>query len=113
MKIKVDEQELFELSETQKKVIRNDIPDEVFEDDMKRRLHYILMHKYERCLERLKAEWLPKLKERIEAIPTNEDSLAELIFTQSDYKSRTRRDAEEKVRIEEERTRKLAASQPK
>jgi hypothetical protein len=92
MKIKVDNEELFELNETQKKVIMNDILEEVFEEDMKRRLKYILMHKYERCLERLKAEWLPKIKDRVQSIPTNDDDVARLIFSQQDYESRSMRE---------------------
>ena len=95
MKVKVDDQELFELSETQKRVICNDIPDEIFEDDMKRRLEYILMHKYERCFERLKKEWKPKLKENgVLEIPLNEEAFAQLVFQQPNYKSRSAREAE-------------------
>lgn len=93
MKISVNDQELFTLSETQKKVIKNDIQADIFDDDMKRRLQYILMHKYERCLERLKKEWLPKLAERMPTVPTNDEQLAQLIFSQPDYKDRTQRDA--------------------
>lgn len=93
MKISVDDQELFRLSETQKKVIKNDIPEEIFDDDMKRRLQYILTHKYERCFERLKAEWEPKLRASgIAMIPTDPDSFAELIFSQPAYKNRSDRE---------------------
>jgi hypothetical protein len=93
MKISVNDKELFTLTETQKKVIKNDIHDEIFDEDMKRRLHYILTHKYERCLERLKKEWEPKLKERgIDMIPTNEERFAELVFSQEDYQNRSKRE---------------------
>jgi len=54
MKVSVDDQEIFRLSETQKKVIMNDIPSDIFDEDMKRRLHYILDHKYQECFKRLK-----------------------------------------------------------
>lgn len=94
MKISVDDQEIFRLSETQKKVIRNDIHDEIFEEDMRRRLHYILTHKYERCFERLKKEWEPRLKAKgIQIIPTNEDAFAELVFSQPDYMNRSERES--------------------
>lgn len=93
MKISVNDVELFRLSETQKKVIKNDIHEDLFDEDMKRRLQYILMHKYERCLERLKKEWEVRLKERAASIPTNDDALAELIFSQPEYKSRKQRDS--------------------
>lgn len=94
MKISVDDVKLFELSATQKKVIKNDIQEEVFDEDMKRRLQYILMHKYERCFERLKNEWLPKLKTRTTMIPTDDDALANMIFSQPDYKSRSQKEME-------------------
>ncbi len=92
MKISVDDKELFTLSETQKKVIKNDIHSDVFEEDMKRRLQYVLMHKYEQCFERLRKEWEPKLASRLSSVPTNPDTLAELIFSQPEYKNRSQRD---------------------
>ena len=97
MKISVDDQECFCLSETQKKVIKNDIHEDEFEIDMRRRLQYILTHKYERCMNRLKDEWEEKLTERYPSIPTDADALAELIFSQEDYKSRKEREPAEEV----------------
>lgn len=97
MKISVDDQELFRLSETQKKVIKNDIQEDIFDGDMKRRLHYVLTHKYEQCFDRLKNEWAPKLAQRMSSIPTNPDQLAELIFSQPDYKNRSARESESKL----------------
>ena len=70
----------------------NDIHKDVFPEDMKRRLQYILMHKYEQCYKRLKAEWEPKLKERgVAMFPSDEGAFAELIFSQPDYKGRKER----------------------
>lgn len=95
MKISVNDQHLFTLSETQKKVIKNDIQEEIFDEDMKRRLQYILMHKYERCFERLKKEWDPKLASKgVPSIPTNPDAYAELVFSQPEYKNRSARERE-------------------
>lgn len=97
MKISVDcpcPDKLFELNETQKLVIKNDIHDDVFEDDMKRRLEYILMHKYERCLDRLKKEWEPKLAASgAKSIPTDKDEFAQMVFAHPQYKSRKAREA--------------------
>lgn len=93
MKISVDDKELYTLTETQKKVMKNDIHDDIFDDDMKRRLQYILMHKYEQCFKRLKAEWEPKLAARGDQfIPTNPDDFAELVFNHSEYKNRSQRE---------------------
>ncbi len=93
MKISIDDKELFTLSEVQKNVIKNDIHEDIFEEDMKRRIQHILTHKYERCFERLKKEWEPKLKDRLSSIPTNNDELASLIFSQPDYKDRANRES--------------------
>ncbi len=95
MKISVDDLEIFTLSKVQKQVIMNDISEDIFEEDMCRRLEYTLIHKYEQCLSRLQKEWVPKLKEiGVESIPLNDESFAELIFSQPEYKSRKIRDLE-------------------
>lgn len=101
MKISVNEQELFTLSEVQKKVIQNDIPSEIFEDDMKRRLQWVLIDvKYQKCMERFRKEWEQKLKAKgVEMLPTNDDAFAQLVFSQPDYKNRSQRDIEEKERL--------------
>ncbi len=94
MKIYMDSEQILELKEIHQKVIQNDIPTDIFKADMKRRVQYILTHKYKRCLERLKKEWMPKLKERMDSIPSNDEDLAALILSQPDYKNRQTRDAE-------------------
>lgn len=97
MKISVNDAKLFELSDIQKKVIMYDIPDEIFYQDMCRRLEYILMHKYERCFERLKQDWEPILASRVEAVPTNKEAFAKIVFAQPDYKSRSTKEKESKL----------------
>ena len=93
MKISVNDQELFSLSDTQKKVIQNDIPSEIFDEDMKRRLQYILTHKYEECFKRLKSEWEPRLAASgAKSIPTDPDEFANLVFSQPSYKNRSQRE---------------------
>ncbi|NJL54151.1 hypothetical protein HC928_02545 [bacterium] len=94
MKISVDDQELYILTDLQKKIIQNDIPSEIFEEDMKRRLRWILLdEKVRKCAERLRKEWEPKLKERgVEMIPLNDEAFAEFVFQQPDYKNRSQRE---------------------
>ena len=110
MKISIDNKELFTLTETQKNVIKNDIHEDEFDADMARRLEYILMHKYERCFDRLKKEWDPKLS-HLESLPTNKDSYAQLVFAQPSYKSRKARELEakaiEEARVEKETLREI------
>jgi len=94
MKISVNDQECFCLSEIQKKVIQNDIPEEIFEEDMKRRLKWVLLdEKYRKCFERLKKEWEPKLVEAgYKSLPTDPDEFASLVFSHPAYKNRSKRD---------------------
>jgi hypothetical protein len=94
MKISVNDTEIFTLSETQKKVIQNDIHEDIFDQDMKRRLQYILIHKYERCFARLKAEWDIKLAQNgVDMIPTDPEKYSQLVFSQSNYMDRKSRDS--------------------
>ncbi len=98
MKISVNDIELFTLTDLQKQVIENDIPSEILERDLQRRLIYILMHKYERCFDRLKKEWEPKLVANgITSVPTDKDAFAQLVFDQPNYRDRSARDAESAV----------------
>jgi len=88
MKISVNDKPLFELDDIQKRVIQNDIHADEFEADMKRRLKWVLIHKYEQCFKRLKEEWDPKLGGRVESVPTDRHAYAQLVFSQPDYKDR-------------------------
>lgn len=95
MKVSVNDQEIFTLTELQKKVIKNDIHEDAFDEDMKRRLKWVLFdEKYERCFERLKKEWEPRLIAKGHAmLPTDKDAFAELVFSQPEYKNRSQREA--------------------
>ena len=93
MKIILDEFIIWELNDAMQNVIKNDIPSEIFFDDMARRLRWAIESKYDACFQRLKNEWDPKLANRgIETIPTNKDKYAELVFSQPDYKNRSQRE---------------------
>jgi len=93
MKISVDNKEVFALNDTKKKVMKHVLYEEIFVSDMERRVRYIIETKYKACMERLKAEWIPKLKEnKVSSVPLDDDALAELIFSQPGYKNRSQRD---------------------
>lgn len=94
MKISVNDKELFTLSDIQKQVIKHNIPAAIFDEDMNRRLQWVLIHKYEECFKALKAEWDPKLKaNNVTMVPTDPDAYAELVFAQPNYKDRAAREA--------------------
>lgn len=93
MKISVDDKELFTLSDTQKQVIKNDIPADMFDADMQRRLQWVLMHKYDQCFDRLKNEWDSKLiTNGVKMVPTDRDEYAQLVFSQPNYQDRAARE---------------------
>jgi hypothetical protein len=94
MKISIDGVPLFEMTDIQKKVIADEIAVADLDADLKRRLQWILMHKYDECFKKLKSTWEPLLAARgVASIPTNKDAFAQLVFSQSDYKDRAARDA--------------------
>lgn len=93
MQVHVDGKKVLELNNTKKKVIMNDIHEDIFQEDMERRVNWILTHKYEQCLKRLRTEWEPRLKAKgAQSIPTDDDAFAELVFSQQEYKSRKQRE---------------------
>jgi hypothetical protein len=95
MKISVNDQELFTLTEIQKSVLKDNVNSDEFDSDMKRRLEWVLMHKYEQCFKSFKEEWDPKLASLgVESVPTDPDAYAQLVFSQPTYKDRKARDLE-------------------
>ena len=96
MEIKVDDVSVFTLSTVQKNVLQDEISSVIFDDDMKRRLEWVLTHKYEQCYKKLRAKWEPILiADGAESLPTDPDAFATLVFAHDDYKDRATRDAEE------------------
>lgn len=95
MKVSVNDVELFTVSEAQEGVLKHFIPSEKLEEDLKRRLFWVLNHKYQKAFIQLKQEWDQKLLDNgVESIPTDKDAYAQLVFSQPNYKDRDARDAE-------------------
>lgn len=98
MKISVDNVDLFELSETQKSVIKDYVHEDIFEEDMKRRVQWVITHLYEQSFKKLKNEWDSKLASNgVSMIPTDPDAYATLVFSQNNYKSRKQRELDSKL----------------
>ena len=102
MKISVDDKLLFELSETQKKVIKNDISSDIFDADMKRRLEYVIMHRYDQGFARLKRDWEPVLSVRESTLPLEAEAFVALVKAQQDYKDKFDRDTPVEPKVIEE-----------
>lgn len=98
MKVKVDNQEIFELAEWEKDVIKNDIDAADFDADMKRRLEWVLKHKVEQCYIRFEKEWLEKLRAdpTVQSIPKSKEAFVALVKSRPDYKDRSAKNAEAK-----------------
>jgi len=108
MKISVDDKVLFELTETQKNVMKNVVSADIFEEDMKRRLQWVLTHAYEEWFKILKDEWDTKLPSLgVTSVPTDPEEYAQLVFAQPCYKCRKTRDLEAKA-VEEARLSSIA-----
>lgn len=100
MKIKVDEQEVFQLEEWEKKAIKHLIREEDFEEDMKRRLEWVLKHKAEQAYKSLQNEWLEKLQAdpSVSTIPADKAAFVEFVTSRPDYEDRSKRDKKEKAK---------------
>jgi hypothetical protein len=93
MKISVNDVELFTLTDVQKKVIMDYVPESIFEDDMKRRLNWVLMHLYDQAFIHFKQRNEPLLlANNVDSVPTDPDKFAELVFSQPGYQDRETRD---------------------
>jgi hypothetical protein len=98
MKVSVNDVELYTINETQFNVLKNYIPATIIDEDLKRRLFWILNHLYDQAFIALKKEWEQKLADRgVQSIPTDKDAFAQLVFSQADYRSRSQRDLETNV----------------
>lgn len=95
MKISVNDIELYTISETRKQVLKHFIPSALLDEDIKRRVFWVMDHKYQQAFSKMKAEWDPKLVANgVESIPTDKDAYAQLVFSQANYKDRDAVDAE-------------------
>ena len=96
MKIQYGGQDVLDISDNKKKVMCHYLMASDFDADMKRRLQWVVNHKYEQCLKRFRAEWEAKLKaEGAESIPCKDEAFLNLIFARPDYKDREMRERQE------------------
>ena len=93
MKVLIDNEVLFEINETQKKVFEDAIFTEEIDEVLKGLIKWVVSHNYDEIFKRFKAEWEPKLEASgLKMIPTDKEEFAKLVFTQPDYKSRSQRE---------------------
>jgi plasmid maintenance system killer protein len=91
MKISVNDQELYTLTPTQLQVL-GDAINANLEEDLKRRLKWVLTHKFEEVMKDMKSEWIPKLQANgVTMMPIDNEEFAKLVFSQPNYKQRSKK----------------------
>ncbi len=98
MRITLDDEEILTLSEIQKKVIQNDIPSELFEHDMKRRLKYMIDHPCEHHIERNSDSWREELKKKnVSLYPSDKWTFANVLYQSRNYEPHDQKEMHVKV----------------
>lgn len=100
MKIKLDEEVIFEIDERMMKLLAHDLLEPI--EEIKRRLRWVIEHKCDQSFERIKKEWLSDDgsgqtkagKSGLEMIPTSKTAFVDSIFGLKSYKNRVEREAE-------------------
>lgn len=95
MKIKYEDQDIIEISEIDRLVLENDLISEDIEEDMLRRIKYVITHKIKQCEKRLMDEWVPELLNdpTVDTLPADRDMLIRKILNMPNYKNKKQRDA--------------------
>jgi len=93
MKFYVDQKEVYDLTDVKKKVICNDICSDCVDADLERRIAYIISHKYEQCMKRLRENWTQVFIDEEIMVPKDDDVFAQKVFDRPDYKDKKSRDA--------------------
>ena len=101
MKISLDDKELMQFSELQKKIFLNEINSEVFHESITQRIKYAFKDYFDQLCKNLRNEWEPKLAARgHEMLPVKMEAFATLVFQQPDYRNKSQRDAESRQEME-------------
>lgn len=86
MKCMLNDTEVFNLSETQTKLLYHVMASEKVEPHVQELLKWAVGKYLHECAVQLFREWKPKLaQEGVESIPLADEKLAELIFNHKDY----------------------------
>ncbi len=92
--IKKDNTEIFQISDVDLKLMADELVD--VEDEINRRIQWVIEHKCEQVYKRFRQQWEGKLKsENVETIPMQKEAFVNLITVRADYKNRAQREAEE------------------
>lgn len=82
MEVKVNGKVVLALEEWKEKVIQHDIPTEIFQEDMERRVRWVVEHHFERCFNKFYNECLRVVvpERNIKEVPLDWKQFSELMF---------------------------------
>jgi len=91
MKVKLDDEVIFEIDETMMKLLAHDLEDPISE--IKRRLKYIIEHKCEQSFKRMEASYMDELRldPSTPYIPKDQSSFVDAIIALPSYADRNKR----------------------
>lgn len=95
MEISVNGQVIFTIDEHTEQVIKSDIPAEIFEEDMIRRLKWIIQEKYKGCIRRMRETYEPQLIANNIKPDYDNDIFANQVFALPTYKDGSTKRAEQ------------------
>jgi len=93
MKFYIDNKLVYEITDTQKKILLHVFHKELFDDIFEHKIRFILDRELEVASSDLRNEWMNKLRASgVKSIPLDQYELAELIFSQPGYKNKNDKD---------------------
>ena len=96
MQILVDNVEVLNLTDIQVQILKDYVSSDIFESDMQRRVNYIITHLLEQATQIMITRETPNLLANgVQSIPTDPESLAQLIISQPGYMDKKARDTQQ------------------
>lgn len=89
MKFQVDDKETCSLSDMQERVMFYSINEKQFHSCMCQKVNWVVNSSYQGALDQLLKDWMPKMIERYDSLPTNQEKLLDMIFSQKDYEPKS------------------------
>lgn len=93
MQIKINDEIILEITQDYQDLLTYSLPLDSLEDEIKRRLIWIINEKLQGCKKRILRDWLPILKSELTSLPVSDDDIVALVMAHPEYKNRDARDA--------------------
>lgn len=95
MRILADGNEILNIATWQKNLLENDLFMVDTDEDLIRRLQWVINHKIDRCYKRLRDAWEPVfISEGAQSLPTDREAFVNMVIAHPKYKTKAQREAE-------------------